>query len=276
MILTYELVEERPSMASVALQEPIRKSKTRLRAEYVKAKLKIPLQLDQSDCESMAALIPRYARVNTIKMSIEECVRTLGTQGFAEITAGCITSKNADPTGSRLFSRDEHIEGLLVFAPGTDLTKNSLYKGGALVLQDKASCMPPFILAPSPGGCVVDACAAPGNKTSQLAALVGAEGAVFAFERDPKRHAILSASMKKHGCARVVPTLGDFLKTNPSHYAKVEYALVDPSCSGSGILDAHEESPADPDTQGGMEERLRKLSNFQCMIIRHAMKCKLL
>jgi putative methyltransferase len=46
-------------------------------------------------------------------------------------------------------------------------------------------------LAPCPGWIVADACAAPGNKTTQAAAYVGSTGAVLACERDPRRFEIL-------------------------------------------------------------------------------------
>ena len=48
--------------------------------------------------------------------------------------------------------------------------------------QSKASCMPAHALAPAPGWSVVDACAAPGNKTTHLAALMANRGCITAFE----------------------------------------------------------------------------------------------
>jgi 16S rRNA C967 or C1407 C5-methylase (RsmB/RsmF family) len=50
------------------------------------------------------------------------------------------------------------------------------------VLQSRASCMPAHALAPQPGWAVVDACAAPGNKTTHLAALMANRGTITAFE----------------------------------------------------------------------------------------------
>jgi putative methyltransferase len=58
----------------------------------------------------------------------------------------------------------------------------------------------------------------------------------------------------------------DFLKTNPTDYPQIEYGLVDPSCSGSGMLEDFE------NTNTYEADRLQSLSNFQCMILRHAMK----
>jgi putative methyltransferase len=61
---------------------------------------------------------------------------------------------------------DDLVPGLLCFPPGTNLNDHPAVTGGKLVLQDKASCLPPVALAPEHHWIVVDACAAPGNKTS--------------------------------------------------------------------------------------------------------------
>ena len=73
-------------------------------------------------------------------------------------------------------TRDELLPDLLFLPAGTDLHEEPLVREGAVVLQGKSSCMPAHALAPKAGWRVVDACAAPGNKTTHLAALMGNEG----------------------------------------------------------------------------------------------------
>ena len=77
--------------------------------------------------------------------------------------------------------------------PFTELHDHSLVRSGALILQDKASCLAPAALAPRPGELVLDCCAAPGNKTTQLAALAAPGGRVIACERDARRAGVLHA-----------------------------------------------------------------------------------
>ena len=69
---------------------------------------------------------------------------------------------------------------LLVFHPYASFQKDSDYLAGKLILQDKASCFPAIILAPpAEDDCaVIDATAAPGNKTSQLSAIMRNKGTV--------------------------------------------------------------------------------------------------
>ena len=103
----------------------------------------------------------RHARVNTLKTTLEAAERSLA---------------RLKPT------RDPHVPNLLVFPPGTDLHAHPMVRDGRLVLQGKASCLPAAALAPNRGWHVVDCCAAPGNKTTHLAAHVGATGRVYAFD----------------------------------------------------------------------------------------------
>ena len=112
---------------------------------------------------------------------------------------------------------------------------------------------------------MIDGCAAPGNKTSHLAALLGNEGTVYAFDRSKERFQTLESRCMAAGATGVTPTLGDFLKSKHAdrRYKHVQYALVDPSCSGSGIAD-RPDSSFDTGVGGAdTAERLRRLSAFQ-------------
>ena len=127
---------------------------------------------------------------------------------------------------------------------------------GELILQQKASCFPALALAPPPGASVIDGCAAPGNKTTHLAALMGNEGSLLAFEQDARRCALLEQMLTDRGasCARAVH--GSFLDAEPSDHPCVSHILLDPSCSSSGaplfhLLPFTRTHPAHPpSTQG--------------------------
>lgn len=79
-------------------------------------------------------------------------------------------------------------------------------------------------------------CAAPGMKTTHLAALLKNQGTVYAVEKDPKRYQILEAMVADSGATCVKTLNKDVLDCGPEDFPGVEYILVDPSCTGSGIF----------------------------------------
>ena len=126
-------------------------------------------------------------------------------------------------------AQDPHVPDLLVLPPGTDLHAHPLVTSGGLVLQDKASCFSALALLGSSSGSaplypppydVLDACAAPGNKTSHLAALLAKQcpaGRVLALDRDPQRLAILKDRvLGTMRASSVTPLLQDFLDLDPT------------------------------------------------------------
>lgn len=107
---------------------------------------------------------------------------------------------------------------------------------GELMPQSRGSAVVARVLAPRPGERVLDLCAAPGAKTTHLAALMGAEGELVAVERHPGRARALAETCAQMGAenARVVQAdarrLGDL--------GRFDRVLVDPPCSGLGTLQA--------------------------------------
>ena len=62
------------------------------------------------------------------------------------------------------------------------------------------------------------------------------------------------------------PVNADFLSLDPAQYSEVEYLVLDPSCSGTGMVrrgGGQEEAPS--------QERLRSLSSLQCKLLSHAL-----
>lgn len=206
-----------------------------------------------------APALPRYARVNTLKASVDAVERELRDAGHT-------------------VARDPHVPALLALPPGTDVHAHPLVCSGALILQDKASCMPVVALGARAGWACIDACAAPGNKTTQLAAAVGAAGRVHAWERDARRAALLERRVGEAAAGPIVRVHGeDFLGTRPLEWKGVRALLVDPSCSGSGIV-GRVEASAPPDGHGARADaeradgRLAALSAVQLRLLTHALR----
>ncbi len=185
-------------------------------------------------------------RVNTFKTDLDEQLRTTfagyKTIGNLEEILKCSPS-----SAEKFIHVDKHIPNLLTLAPATDLSKTPAYLNGHIILQDKASCFPAYLLHPTlEDGDSLDACAAPGNKTTHLAAILHEEGRagarpkVFACERDKGRASTLLTLLQTAGAQdHVIANVGqDFLRTNPAKgpWDGIGTLLLDPSCSGSGIV----------------------------------------
>jgi putative methyltransferase len=168
---------------------------------------------------------------------------------------------------------DKHVPDLLVLKPGAQIHDHELVKTGKLILQDKSSCFSALCLvegnkSPLRGNCL-DACAAPGNKTSHLAASL-ASGKVVACDRNEKRLEMLDRRMKLLVSSGKVKTKHiDYLTTKPADYSNIKAILLDPSCSGSGIFTSLDRLADDDEEDGG--ERIEHLSNFQLTALKHSM-----
>jgi 16S rRNA (cytosine967-C5)-methyltransferase len=92
------------------------------------------------------------------------------------------------------------------------------------------------VLDPRSGERVLDLCAAPGGKTTHIAALMGDEGSVVAVEKHPRRAQALKRTAERMGTTCVdVRTADATTLEEPARYDRV---LVDPPCSDLGTLAA--------------------------------------
>jgi 25S rRNA (cytosine2278-C5)-methyltransferase len=111
---------------------------------------------------------------------------------------------------------------------------------------------------------------------------MGGSGRVTAFDADPRRAEILRRTVAAMGAgdppddrregltvADVDVRCADFLATDPAAFGAVTHAVVDPSCSGSGIVGRNDLPPR----QEELKKRLEKLSTFQRKCVAHAMAC---
>lgn len=143
--------------------------------------------------------------------------------------------------------------------PGSVDYRCPFYARGDYFVQNLASCLPAFILDPPPNSVVIDTCAAPGNKTTHLAAIMANTGKIYAVEKDANRCRVLRSMVAKSGATNVEVVNKDFLDITHAEFGDAEYALVDPSCSGSGIHSLYTRD----------DVRLRKLQSFQIRIATH-------
>lgn len=267
------------------------------------------------------SMYPRWVRVNNVRSTLDKQMETTFT-GYDRV------NNLSDLKSAKQIYTDAHIPDLVALPPGVvDFSSSTAYKNGEIILQDKASCFPAYLLLGDvesswDGGDLVDGCAAPGNKTTHLASILAAQqklhsekklkkSKIIAMDASAARSKTLQKMVSVAGANKLVTVLAgqDFLALNPDdeQFESVTGLLLDPSCSGSGIIGRDDvpklilpeqnkvsktanrgtkrkrpvetvtitpdEKPNETlNTDGVDTERLLKLSNLQTHIVEHALR----
>jgi 16S rRNA (cytosine967-C5)-methyltransferase len=124
-------------------------------------------------------------------------------------------------------------EGLVLDAP-YDAHGAAEWREGLFMPQSRAAMTVARVLAPRPGERVLDLCAAPGGKTTHLAALMEDRGEVVAVEHHRGRAAALEETARRMGASCVAVRVGD--AAEPQEPGAYDRVLVDPPCSDLGTL----------------------------------------
>jgi len=162
-------------------------------------------------------------RVNTIKSSAEKIEEELKNHKIEYETVEW--SKEAFIIKNK---REKEIEEL------------EIYKNGEIYLQSLSSMLPPIVLEPKEGTDILDMAAAPGGKTTQIAALVNNKASITACELNNIRAQRLKYNIEKQGATCVYVMQTDARKIND--FFSFDQILLDAPCSGSGTLNVNDEN----------------------------------
>ena len=160
---------------------------------------------------------PAAFRVNTLRASTNEVIARLESEGL------------------RLRPSDI-APGAFVVEGGAALAQAA--ERGEVYIQDEASQLVSLLLAPADGERILDLCAAPGSKSSHIAALAGANSWVMACDIHPHRLATLAATCRRLGIEWVAPVALDATRELPllESAPRFDRVLIDAPCSGTGTL----------------------------------------
>ena len=138
------------------------------------------------------------------------------------------------------YSAVSDIQNAIIINDSYDVTKTKLYENGAIYLQSLLSMLPHLILNPKEDAHILDMCAAPGSKTTQLAALTNNKACITACEFDKIRAERLKFNLNKLGTSRVTVLVKD--SRNLDEFFRFDTIMLDAPCSGSGTVLLNEES----------------------------------
>ena len=115
-----------------------------------------------------------------------------------------------------------------------DIKELEIYKNGEVYLQSLSSMMPAIILEPKENEDILDMTAAPGGKTTQIAALTNNKANITACEMNTVRADRLKYNVEKQGATSVTVLKEDSRRLND--YFSFDKILLDAPCSGSGTI----------------------------------------
>ena len=121
-----------------------------------------------------------------------------------------------------------------------DIKKLDIYENGKIYLQSLSSMIPAIVLNPTNEENILDMTAAPGGKTTQMAAISNNKALITACEKNKIRAERLKYNIKKQGANRVNVLVEDSRKLNS--YFSFDKILLDAPCSGSGTININYEN----------------------------------
>lgn len=131
---------------------------------------------------------------------------------------------------------DPELPLALVLEESVDLEQTELWEDGAIVAQARGAQLAAHLLDPQPGERVLDLCAAPGGKTSDLAARMAGGDGLIAVEQHAGRAAALRRTLSRLGAGDATVVTGDALRPPASLTGQLDAILLDPPCAALGTL----------------------------------------
>lgn len=161
-------------------------------------------------------LIPSI-RINTLKIKVNELKKRLENKGFELEPIDWV------PYGFNVVKETHNLGSLHEFLQGY------------YYLQNIASMLPPIILDPKPGELVVDMCAAPGSKATQLGQIMKNKGKLILIEKNKNRIPALELNIRRMGIANSLVVNIDAINIEKLNI-KPDKILLDAPCTGEGLV----------------------------------------
>lgn len=195
---------------------------------------------------------PPFIRCNTLKSNVEDLRAVLPHYGVEAVRHPGV--------GVALELREQRL--------ATEATGFVHHFAGAFVKQSLGSMLPPLLLDAQPGEKVLDMCASPGSKTTQLAAMMNGDGELWANEVSGVRMNALAARVDASGAMNIIMQQSDgqrLANLCPDIFDRI---LVDAPCTGLGDRDNLRHARARFERAG----RFSSLPDVQYSLLLNAMK----
>lgn len=158
-----------------------------------------------------------YVRINTLKISVDDCVKLLIDEGY-------------------IVKENPYIREAVIVKGMQGVEESELYKKGYIQIQDFASMLVSKILDPKEGEFVIDVCSAPGGKTTHIAQLMNNKGSIIARDIYDHKLKLVEKNAKRLGVKIISTENFNGRDLDKKILGKADKVLVDAPCSGFGII----------------------------------------
>lgn len=200
-------------------------------------------------CQANNEPAPVWIRTNTLKIDREGLIQRLENEG--------VTVK-----------RGERVPESLIIEDFGSVEKLPSFREGLFTVQDESSQLIAHVLNPRAGDRVLDACSAPGGKTTHLAQKMEDQGEIVAFDVHPHKLDLIEGLAERLGITIIQPRLGDARELPGVEDLTRQKVLVDAPCSGLGVIRRRADM-----RWHKKEEEIKELPLLQLAILERAAKC---
>lgn len=156
-------------------------------------------------------------RTNTLRNSREELLTELKKEGVEAVNG-------------------KYVNEAVFLKSTVSIARLKAFKNGLFQVQDESSMLPATVLAPAPGETVLDACSAPGGKTTHLAQLMQNKGIIIARDIHEHKLKLVNDAAVRLGITIVKSELHDAALPDPQNIKVFDRVLLDAPCTGLGIV----------------------------------------
>lgn len=233
-------------------------------------------KIEKSDYEEINTIANSITRIS-LKYSMPEwIVKKFCDEYGEEETANICQNLNLRPNISVRINRlkgkmDLGEKGILedfrTITGTKNITKTKEYIEGNITIQDEAAGLSSFVLAPKEGEIVLDACSAPGGKTTYLAELMHNKGKIVAWDIYEERLKQVEQNAKRLGIDIIQTEVHDATKLKEEYVEKFDKILLDVPCLGLGVIRRK------PDIKWNRQESdIEEIANIQYNILKTCSK----
>lgn len=228
-------------------------------------------KIEKSDYEEISNITNSITRIS-LKYSMPEwIVKKFCDEYGEEETADICQNLNLRPNisvrinklkGKVELGEKGILEDFRTITGTKNITKTKEYLEGNITIQDEAAGLSSFILAPKEGEMVLDACSAPGGKTTYLAELMHNKGKIVAWDIYEERLKQVDQNAKRLGIDIIQTEVHDATKLKEEYEEKFDKILLDVPCLGLGVIRRK------PDIKWNrQEDDIKEISDIQFNIL---------